>query len=293
MPLKPYIPASPRILDFCIAPGGFLHKALDLNPTSNALAFSLPIKSGGHKVLLPPRPNVATKFLDITMLAADMGTSSIPPDHPDAANFLPRELDEGALIDLVICDGQVLRTHQRASDREKRELQRLMTTQLALGLEHCRPGWTMIVRPHHLEEWDTVCILHTFSLISFVQLFKPMTAHRKRSSFYLVATNVQAERAEAVAAVQSWKAVWKTATFGTDEEYEAACHEGEKAVHEVLEQFGPELVRLGRLVWDIQAKALTKAPWMQAKAPAEASWTNQARPPPAKTKTSWKDGPWR
>lgn len=76
-----------RILDLCMAPGGFLKTALEFIPDSSALAFSLPTSSGGHGVLLEPISNVAVHLLDITMLAADMGVKNIPSDHPDAENF--------------------------------------------------------------------------------------------------------------------------------------------------------------------------------------------------------------
>ena len=48
-------------------------------------------------------------------------------------------------FDLVICDGQVLRTHARAGYKEAREARKLIVTQLALGSEHVRQGETMVV----------------------------------------------------------------------------------------------------------------------------------------------------
>ncbi|KAK4546825.1 hypothetical protein LTR36_001557 [Oleoguttula mirabilis] len=252
------------IMDFCMAPGGFLGTALSLNPGSRALAFTLPSESGGHEILLPYTPNVTTKFLDITMLAADMGVMDIPIAHPDAANFLPQVFKPGPTFDLVLCDGQVLRTQARASYRENREARRLTTTQLALGLEHVKPDGTMIVLLHKVEAWETVRLLHRFSKFSTVQLFKPTTSHAKRSSFYMVAAGIQHQHPEAVLAVECWKTSWKVVTFGTDEECEGAVREGELAVDEVLEEFGPELVRMGRAVWEVQAKALARAPWMRS-----------------------------
>lgn len=87
------------------------------------------------------------------MLAADMGVTDIPEKHPDARKFLPCQMRETQLFDLVLCDGHVLRTHAptRASYRETREPARLKTTQLALGLEHIKPGGTMIVLFHKVE----------------------------------------------------------------------------------------------------------------------------------------------
>jgi hypothetical protein len=111
-----------------MAPGGFLATALRLNPRACALGFSLPPSEGGHKVLLPEDPNIEVRFLDITMLAADMGVSDIPPENPEAKSFFPRPFNPGQVFDLVLCDGQVLRTHVRACYRETREASRLTLT---------------------------------------------------------------------------------------------------------------------------------------------------------------------
>ncbi|OCL14162.1 hypothetical protein AOQ84DRAFT_309391, partial [Glonium stellatum] len=254
---------SPTILDMCMAPGGFLATTLKINPGACALGFSLPISEGGHKVLLPKDPNVTLKFLDITMLAADMGVTDIPAEHPDARNLLPQQFDPSQLFDLVLCDGQVLRTHIRAAYRGMREARRLTVTQLAIGLEHVKIGGTMVVLLHKLEAIDTVSLLYSFNKFSSVKLFKPKKHHAKRSSFYMVATNIQSQHCEAVLAVEGLKRQWKVATFGTDVEYEeelrAACLNAE----EVLEEFGIELVRLGREVWEIQANALERAPFIK------------------------------
>ena len=45
-------------------------------------------------MLLPRSPNITLNYLDITMLAEDMGMINIPTDHPDVGNFLPRDITE-------------------------------------------------------------------------------------------------------------------------------------------------------------------------------------------------------
>ena len=79
----------------------------------------------------------------------------------------------------------------------------------------------------------------------------------------MIATNIQSQHREAVLAVESWKRQWKVATFGTDveceEEFRVACLNAE----EVLGDFRTELVRLGREVWEIQARDLEKAPFIR------------------------------
>lgn len=258
-----------RILDCCMAPGVYLEAALKHNPGAHALAFTLPPEKGGHTPLLKsdePR-GLDIRLLDLTMLAADMGVTQdqMPKDHPEAATFLPRQVKDGQTFDLVICDGQVLRTHQphRAAYREPREARRLALTQLVLGLDNMRPGGTMIVLLHKVEAWGNVRLLHTFSNFSRVQLFKPTSGHAKRSSFYMVATDIRSEHPSAKKAVDQWKDEWKVATFASDKEYweisSQTSAQGRRGVDLVLQEFGPELVRLGCKVWKIQAEALEKA----------------------------------
>jgi 23S rRNA U2552 (ribose-2'-O)-methylase RlmE/FtsJ len=254
---------SPTILDMCMAPGGFLATTLSINPGARALGFSLPVSQGGHKALLPSDPNVTLKFLDITMLAADMGVIDIPAEHPEVKNMLSQQFYPGQLFDLILCDGQVLRTHVRAAYRQMREARRLVVTQLAIGLEHVKIGGTMVVLLHKVEATDTVSLLYSFNKFSSVKLFKPTRHHAKRSSFYMIATNIQSQHCEAVLAVKRWKRQWKVATFGTDVEYEEELRAACLNTEEVLGEFGIELVRLGREIWGIQARALEKAPFIK------------------------------
>ncbi|KAI2628638.1 hypothetical protein GGR54DRAFT_354786 [Hypoxylon sp. NC1633] len=253
-----------KILDMCMAPGGFLATALCKNPLAEALAFSLPVANGGHRVLLPATSNIEEKFLDITMLAEDMGIDEIPSNHPDAGHFLPRQFKPDQLFDLVLCDGQVLRTHERASYRENREAKRLITTQLALGMEHLRPGGTMVVLLHKLERCDTASLVWKFSKFSSVRCLKPQKGHRIRSSFYMVATNIQSQHPNAVEATKTWKTTYEVATLGTDEEYEQLLRDNGEGVEEMITEFGVDLVNMGRQVWRVQADALSKASFIHS-----------------------------
>lgn len=81
---------QPKLLDMCMAPGGFLSAAMQFHPNAIATAYSLPLEAGGHEVLLPEHNNIKIKMLDITMLAADLGADNIPEGHSDIANFLPK-----------------------------------------------------------------------------------------------------------------------------------------------------------------------------------------------------------
>ncbi|CAG8140007.1 unnamed protein product [Penicillium salamii] len=257
-------PGPINILDMCMAPGGFLKTALDKNPGSHALAFSLPISCGGHRSRLPENPGVEQRFLDITLLATDMDMEQIPQSHPDAKNFLPRQFKSNQLFELAISDGQVLRIHERAAYRESREARRLIVTQLSLGLQFLRPGGTMILLLHKLEAWDTVTLVYTFSEFSSVQLFKPKSGHAKRSSFYMVATGIQSHSDKALRAINRWKRIWRVATFGSDDEYREELRKEDLQVETVVERFGQELVGLGKELWKVQANALKKAPFIRS-----------------------------
>ncbi|KAI2640975.1 hypothetical protein GGS21DRAFT_487301 [Xylaria nigripes] len=261
--IKPSASGPPKILDMCMAPGAFLQVAMQQNPQAHARAFTLPVENGGHRVLMQPNPNIIIKPLDVTMLAADMGVNVIPPTHPDANNFLPQELYPDDLFDLAICDGQVLRTHTRASYRESQESARLALTQLTIALEHIRPGGTILILTHKIESWRSVMILHMLSKFSVLKVHKPKSGHVTRSSCYIVAFDVRPNHEDAVRAVRAFKQLWKAATFDTEEEFWRLSRSLAPNVRDVLEEFGPELVRLARPTWETQANALAKAPWNQ------------------------------
>ena len=53
------------------------------------------------------------------------------------------------------------------------------------------------------------------------------------------------------------------ATFGSVEEYGECSRARWAEADKVLGVFGEELVKLGREVWDTQAKALSKAPFIK------------------------------
>ncbi|KAF2448484.1 hypothetical protein P171DRAFT_353869, partial [Karstenula rhodostoma CBS 690.94] len=257
---------DPAILDMCMAPGGFLTTAMTMNSSAQALGISLPVSDGGDKVLIPEIRGASYKFLDINMLAVDMGVNDIPLGHPDVEKFLPQQFDPNDTFNLVICDGQVLRNQERAAYREHHEAFRLTAAQLAIGLEHLRPGGTMIIILHKVEMPKSVGLLYTFNKFSSVQLCKPENHHTRRSSFYMVVKDVQSQHPEALSAIAAWKRQWKAATFGTDYEFAEALRAEYFDVEKVLKDFGPDLLRMGREVWAIQARGLSTAPWMKEQA---------------------------
>lgn len=55
--------------------------------------------------------------------------------------------------------------------------------------------------------------------------------------------------------------MWKIATFGSEKEFDEAIRASEADVEDVLANFGPDIISIGRCVWDIQARPLAKAPF--------------------------------
>lgn len=255
----------PTMLAFGFAPGGFVEKVLNLNPTAEVTGITLSDKVCGIPILVKSK-RLTFHPADITLMAADLGLhlpDDIPQDHPDAANFLPKLIRPRALFDLVSAEGGVLRPHQVlvGAHREHREPHRLAAAQLALSLSRVKQGGSMIVLLHKPETWNCLNLFYTFSKFAKIELFKPSDAdgrapHQYKSSFYLVAKNVQSQSEVARAAVQQWTKEWKVATFGTGEEYEEVVREHSMDVDQVLEEYGREWLELGKEVWEIQCAGL-------------------------------------
>jgi 23S rRNA U2552 (ribose-2'-O)-methylase RlmE/FtsJ len=247
-----------KILDLCMAPGGYTASALKYNPGAKAFGITLPYAQGGHKVLFKSY-NSTVLFLDITMLAKEFGVEHPPLTHPEHKSFLKERPYSEHKFHLIFCDGQVLRTHQRAEHREQHEARRLTVSQLILALQRIRPGGTMIVLLHKVESWATTELLYHLNQFSSIQLFKPKQKHALRSSFYLVAKNVQPDTDGAKLAVESWIQSWWNATFGGENGTgDADVKASTDYVQTVLDDFGSKLIALGRPVWQIQANALNR-----------------------------------
>jgi hypothetical protein len=240
-----------------MAPGGYTASALAYNPGATAYGVTLPPDQGGHEILFRSSKSTVM-LLDITMLAREFGVEEPSSTHPDYASFLQDRPYLEHRFELVFCDGQVLRQHQRHEYREKQEGLRLLVSQLILALQRIRNGGTLIMLLHKMDAWDTVELLYEFSHFSTIQVFKPKKKHAIRSSFYLIAKDVKPDSDAAQAAIGRWKMAWSRATFGseagTDDRVMVDCHHVER----VLDQFGSKLVELGLPLWDIQAEALSK-----------------------------------
>ncbi|PVI00746.1 hypothetical protein DM02DRAFT_642232 [Periconia macrospinosa] len=240
-------------LDLCMAPGGFTWGTLNHNWRATAYGLTLPTSAGGYEVRVP-LPTANVKFMDVTMLASEFGVESIPESHPDHSLFLTERPFLGKNFQLVFCGGAVIRNAERSEHRRDFERTRLTASQLILAMQQIVPGGTMVVLLRRPDVWDVLHILRQFDSFANIQLFKPHKKHAVRSTFYLVAKNVQPDAETAKAALVEWKKIWYRTTFGGDEGTgEKVSEINDQAVTTVLNEFGPRLIELATPVWKIQA----------------------------------------
>lgn len=252
------LPSHVRILDLCMAPGGYTYTALSNNTDAVAYGITLPPEKGGYNVMLN-HPRSSVLYTDITMFAREFGVEEVPSTHPEHAAFSLERPFLDTKFDMIICDGQVLRTHERPGYRQDTEASRLTSSQLVFALQRIRPGGTLIMLMHKIEKFGTMDLLYTFSKIARIEVFKPVKKHATRSTFYLIAKNVQPDTEAGKAAVLAWKTAWWTATFGGDGTGERGVSFSDNYAQQVIDAFGKEFVALARPVWSIQKDALRRS----------------------------------
>ena len=260
-----------EVLDLCMAPGGYTASACKYIPQAHVSAITLPECQGGYHVFVRHGRGTRVDLMqaDITMFAAEFGVTKIPPDSQlDAAKF---SFERPFLkpFDLIFCDGHVARTQEVLPHSRATEVSRLTCSQLIIAMQRIKSGGTLIFLLHGADLYHNVKLIRFFDKISRLQLFKPVKGHAKKSSFYLVAKDMQPGRMVARAAVFTWKQIWKDATFPssatpigdrnhTQDEAEALLKqaEREKDSDELIGSFGERLIELAEPLWEIQKKAL-------------------------------------
>lgn len=198
------------------------------------------------------------------MLSKEFGVDEVPVRHPGHASFCAERPFINQRFDLVICDGQVLRTHKRPEYREGTEANRLTSSQLILALQRIRQGGTLIILLHKIEALDTMELLYSFSRFSDIEVFKPIKKHAIRSTFYLIAKNVQPNAEAGRVAVMAWKKAWWSATFGGEEGTGAGRIKiDDEYAQSIIDSFGDKFTSLAKPVWQIQADALSRTDFVR------------------------------
>ena len=248
-----YLPDATRtVLDLCLAPGGFSKYVLQNFPSARVDAFSLPEDQGGHRVRIPygnQDPRVSIVFTDLTKFAGEFGVPGLFIDPKDGTNakVWPYTIDR---YDLVICDGQVPRQTVSYDDGEQFAPICLTYSQLYLGLKRVKAGGTMIVLLHRSSRVSIFRLIRMFHHFSRVWIFKPYKSHTIKSSFYLVARDIQPESPACLEAMDLFQRIWERASVKDDSVASSVLYKElaliKKPLQPELEGFGPRYVELFR-----------------------------------------------
>ncbi|RAL59206.1 hypothetical protein DID88_006661 [Monilinia fructigena] len=253
--------AQVNILDLCMAPGGYTAAALSHRSAFQAYGITLAPESGGHTIIIDKNRLQGLRFHDITMFKEFCpGGKEIPECFK--SRFSDIRPYKSIKFHLVFADGKTLRTHDRLKDTYdanlNKETVRLQTSQLILAMNRMHNGGTLVMLLHKVDTWHSAFLLYTFSKFAKVEIFKPIKKHATRSSFYMVATDINVNHTIALTAIESWKEDWFRATFGGPDKTGLPKEEPRsEVVQELLTEFGPKLIELGHKAWMVQANALS------------------------------------
>ncbi|KAI9644464.1 hypothetical protein NHQ30_006485 [Ciborinia camelliae] len=261
--LIPFVPSNQtNILDLCMAPGGYTAAALEYCNSFKAYGITLSTESGGHTVIIGKNHLQGLRLCDITMFTEFCPTDKHIPEGLKS-KFSDIQPFKSIKFHLVFADGKTLRTHDRIKNTYDADLNketvRLQTSQLILAMNRIHNGGTLVMLLHKVDTWHSAFLLYTFSKFAKVEVFKPIRKHATRSSFYMIAKEININHPEAFKAISGWKEDWYCATFGGPDQTGLPKEEPtDESVQELLTEFGPRLIELGHEAWKIQADALSR-----------------------------------
>jgi hypothetical protein len=119
-------------------------------------------------------------------------------EHPDLEKFNRDRPYLHQKYDLVFCGGVLATKHSREDYREYCERSRLTLSQLVFAFNRLKSGGSLVLLFHRVESWEAVRMLYIFNMFCDIQVFKPHDIHAIKSSFYLVAKNVNLEHEVAI-----------------------------------------------------------------------------------------------
>jgi len=271
-----------RILDICMAPGGYSAVALRFNPYAEIHGITLPRSSGGYSIQFSGKI-AQLIYQDINYYLPDFPDGrKVPATHIDASLFIdfpkfgctgaesdprpahqadsPRIAQSNDAFNLIFCDGNVLRTHVRADHRadKNREAGRLTYSQLILAMTNIAHGGTVIILLHHIDNWFNVRLLQEFSTFSTISLFKSTAHHQMTSAFYLITKNIQAGNLKEEI-LNKWKENWWSLTFGGEDGLGTAlAAPNDNEIDEVLKESGEKIRTMAEPAWKTQKVGLER-----------------------------------
>lgn len=254
------------VLDLCMAPGGFSATVLKYNRFAQVCAISLPTDEGGLEIYLPnwqENKRIKVKLMNLTLLSAELGFPDLASqDHPSASKFSNYIPYAGRQFDLIFCDGHVLPTSEPEQDSTS-EVRRLADAQIVMALQRIKSAGTIVALLHQVYNPRVLRLLKAFDRISQITLFKPPFCHAKRTSFYLVAKNVDPQHEVARCLLRDMRKSWRARTAnafnmeipGNPME----SNDEEEDMEDIMQSFGGKLITLAEPVWKIQTEAMEKA----------------------------------
>ena len=265
-----------NVLDLCMISDEYSALALKFNPQASVSEATLSKKYENHKLFVRDDFRDASVRVwqdDLTSLVKDMSIDddNILERHSNFENFQKNEIWARKRFDLVFCDDQVLRNHSHnmMKSRQRCEARRLICSQLLIALRHIEMKDSMMILLHKIDRWDTVSTIRIFDRFASITLFKLLTAHKFRSSFYLVAKNIQSNNEDALKEIQDWTKSWKNATFHNSTG-ENACSDYrsedvilKQQVTKTMNEFDERLITLRENAWKIQKETIEKSSWFK------------------------------
>ena len=76
--IKPEPHRDTRVLDICMAPGGYTIAALKYNPKAKVYALTLPEEQGGHPIIIDKGKLAGCQMLDVTRIIKEYGLTFSP-----------------------------------------------------------------------------------------------------------------------------------------------------------------------------------------------------------------------
>ncbi|KAG8723848.1 hypothetical protein FRC09_001491 [Ceratobasidium sp. 395] len=250
----PFVKAN-RFLDIGCFPGGHSTYVMRTCPEATGMGISLPVEAGGHDLAIPEDllPRISLVRHDLMAYDLSSPTSDLDKTTLSALPFKPHTSD------FVVCGGSYLR---RAPDsRNSWNWDRLMISQLLLGLRAVSAGGTMFAKLSHIERPLTARILLALCRIAnHVRTVKSTTVHASQASFYVLAQGVRTASEEYKELIVGLERLWHIMNFegeGYGRDITWAEQDNVTPWDEVTSPRGVLcIVRLGTRVWQIQRDGL-------------------------------------